>query len=144
MIMSELPRPWLDIQVEDEVSYPTRPIKERLRDLRGILVGEDEFIYRFAEYLADQIISDGILDLGFTSAYHLTIQSLRSGQNRWTLQSTPPDITGLPKENYDELSRLCVEIAKCVCPEGLVTKIEAQKGPIGYMVFEDNPFKSPK
>lgn len=93
------------------------PMKEKLRNLKEYLPGEDNFMYNFGKYLADTLNPE-LIPEGFNLACELAIDALRKGGDygSYGKVKVPPSLVGCPSMLYSVLRMRIPAIAKAACP----------------------------
>jgi hypothetical protein len=100
----------------------TEPIKEKLRNLRDYMPGQDETTYQFGAYLAERLNPE-IVPQGFYLAAQLALYDLENGVDGFTRQPIRNELAGLPLLMYIILQGKIVSIAEAVTPADFASDV---------------------
>lgn len=106
-----------------ENAISMEPVKEKLRNLKEYMPGEDQTIYDFGEFLADRLNSI-VVPRGFYLATELALCDLRAGIGRFGRHQVKSSLVGYSPVIYDRIGIYIPNIAKAVCPEDFAERVK--------------------
>lgn len=115
-----------------------KPVKEKLRNLKEYLPGEDDFMYGFGKYLAERLNPE-LIPEGFNLACELTIDELRKGGDygKYGKVKVPPSLVGYPSVLYDVLRMRIPDFAKAACPPEFAEEVNKVYEEVNAKIKED-------
>lgn len=102
----------------EEKAIQTKEVKEKLKNLRKYLPGQEQIVYDFAAKLADRLNPE-LVPAGFNTAAELLLYDAQKGVDGYTGQPLGGHfhLIGYLPQLYAALRMSIPDIAEAVCPE---------------------------